>query len=69
MVWGRGVARGADLYDLNAGTRARPASSRPTYAGRQPIRNMEVANLTADLLDLPTVPGSIADTAQNLSVR
>ncbi len=69
MVWGRGVARGADLYDLNTSDRRRPATRRPTYAGRQPIRNLEVANVVADLLDLPTVPGSIANTAQDLTVR
>jgi len=69
MVWGRGVARGADLYDLNTGVRARPALRRPTYAGTQPIRNAEVANLAADLLDLPVVPGSLLDASQDLDVR
>ena len=69
MVWGRGVARGADLYDLNTEDRARPAWHRPTYAGRQPIRNMELANVVADLLDLNSVPGSIANTGQGLDVN
>jgi predicted AlkP superfamily pyrophosphatase or phosphodiesterase len=69
MVWGRGVTRGADLYDLNTGSRARPALRRPTYAGTQPIRNAEVANLAADLLDLPVVPGSLLDASQDLTVR
>jgi hypothetical protein len=69
MVWGVGVPRGADLYTLNADVRSRPGTGRPTYAGRQPIRNGEVANLTADLLDLPRVPGSAFDTRQDLRVR
>ena len=69
MVWGIGVARGADLYSLNPGDRRDPGSGRPTYAGLQPIRNAEVANLVLDLLDLPSVPGSTTNTRQGLSVR
>lgn len=69
MAWGVGVARNADLYALNAGSRKRPGVGRPTYAGRQPIRNAEVANLAVDLLDLPSVPGSVFDRGQRLSLR
>lgn len=59
LAWGVGVARGADLYTLNADRRERPDTRRTTYAGTQPIRNGEVANLVTDLLDLPDVPGSV----------
>lgn len=59
VVWGVGVARGTDLYALNAGRRENPGTRRTTYAGTQPIRNGEVANLVTDLLDLPDVPGSV----------
>ena len=69
MVWGVGVARGADLYDLNAGDRREPGTSRPGYGGVQPVRNGELANLALDLLDLPRVPGSWFDARQDLSVR
>ena len=69
MVWGVAVAKGADLYALNADDRRRPGTSRPSYAGRQPIRNGEVANLVLDLLDLPSVVGSTFNTRRTLSVR
>jgi predicted AlkP superfamily pyrophosphatase or phosphodiesterase len=59
LAWGVGVARGADLYALNAGRRERPGTRRTSYAGTQPIRTGEVANLVTDLLDLPDVPGSV----------
>lgn len=62
LAWGAGVAKGADLYDLNAGTRADPGRTRPTYAGTQPVRNADVANLVAHLLGLPPVPGSTLGT-------
>jgi predicted AlkP superfamily pyrophosphatase or phosphodiesterase len=57
MAWGPGVAKGADLYALNPDF-ARPGRRRPGYAGAQPIRNGDVANLVTDELDLPVVPGS-----------
>jgi hypothetical protein len=61
MVWGPGVAAGRNLHSLNADFRS-PAGTRPTYAGKQPIRNGDVANLATDVLDLPRVPGSEHDT-------
>jgi hypothetical protein len=68
MAWGVGVARGADLYALNPRIRRAPGAGRPTYDVRQPVRNGEVANLVADLLDLPPVPGSTFDAKQRLRV-
>lgn len=68
LVWGASVARGADLYGLNS-DRQRPADRRTTYVGRQPVRNGEVANLAADLLDLPAVPGSRLDARRDLDVH
>ena len=58
VVWGPGVAQGADLYDLNTDRRRRPGTTRPSYDGEQPVRNGEVANVVTGLLGLPDVPGS-----------
>ena len=58
-AWGAAVAAGADLYELNAGVRPNPASSRPDYgASVQPVRNGDVANAALGLLGLPVVAGS-----------
>jgi hypothetical protein len=68
LVWGRGMAAGADLYALNP-SYADPDTSRPTYAApAQPVRNSAAANLAMDLLDLPKVPGSQVDTTFSLRV-
>jgi predicted AlkP superfamily pyrophosphatase or phosphodiesterase len=58
VAWGAGVARGAGLYALNEGRRADPGTRRTSYAGTQPVRNGEVANVVTGLLGLPPVPGS-----------
>ena len=68
VVWGPGVAAGADLYDLNPLGRLDPGVTRPGYAVVQPVRNGELANLATDLLDLPAVPGSRFDQAHDLNV-
>jgi len=69
FVWGPGVAAGADLYTLNAGTR-RVASSYPmtTYGGMQPIRNAEANNLALQVLGLGPIPGSTFNYAQELKI-
>ena len=67
VVWGAGIPAG-DLYDLNADYE-NPGRGRPTYAGAQPVRNADVANLSTDLLGLGAVPGSELDAAQDLDVR
>lgn len=64
MVWGPGVARGADLYALNP-ARTDPKRSRTTYA-EAPVRNADVANLALDLLELSAVPGSELNASQDL---
>jgi hypothetical protein len=66
LVWGPGVAED-DLYDLNPGFRD-PGAERPSYAGKQPVRNGDVANLTATLLGLDAVSGSSLDSSQALRV-
>lgn len=66
LVWGAGVAHG-DLYATNQAFRD-PHGRRPAYAGRQPVRNGDVANLALDLLGLGPVPGSELDHDQDLTV-
>jgi len=69
MVWGVGVANGKSLYGLNRNDRRNPGTRRLSYAGREPVRNGEVANLAMDLLDMPSVPGSMFNRRQTLTVR
>jgi hypothetical protein len=66
LVWGHGVAR-ASLYTLNPAY-AYPRSARPSYRGRQPIRNGDVANLVTSSLRIPAVPGSRFNSRQRLNV-
>jgi hypothetical protein len=68
VAWGAGVAPGADLYDLNPDYRD-PGRRPTTYAGVQPIRNGDVANLVTDLLGLGPVRGSEFDHNQDLDLR
>jgi predicted AlkP superfamily pyrophosphatase or phosphodiesterase len=68
LVWGPGVAAGADLYDLNP-TYADPGRRRIGYgAERQPVRNGDVANLVLDMLGLPAIPHSELNAEQDLEV-
>jgi Type I phosphodiesterase / nucleotide pyrophosphatase len=68
LVRGPGVPAGADLYALNP-TYADPGSIQPSYdVERQPVRNGALANLSLDLLGLPSVPGSEHDVEQDLEV-
>ena len=66
LVWGAGVEHG-DLYATNPTFRD-PRGRRPAYAGRQPVRNGDVANLALDLLGLGPVRGSGIDPEQTLAV-
>lgn len=69
FVWGAGVPRRADLYDLNPDY-ADPGKSRPDYEeSRQPVRNQIAANLALDLLGLPAVKDSEFNADQTLDVH
>lgn len=68
MVWGAGVGNG-DLYALND-TYQDPGTSRPGMKRpKQPIRNADLGNLSADLLGLDAIPDSQMDAEQQLAVR
>lgn len=68
FVWGRGVAKGADLYALNRHYK-NPGAGRPRYtADRDPIRNTYAANLVTKLLGMPPVNGSNMDSGQTMTV-
>jgi hypothetical protein len=68
LVWGAGVAEGADLYEINP-TYADPGKARVGYAAAlQPVRNGDVGNLVLDVLGLPPIPNSEHDYAQDLEV-
>lgn len=56
-VWGPGIAA-ADLYDINPGYRD-PHRKRTRLAGRQPVRNGDVANVVLGLVGAGPVPGSL----------
>lgn len=66
LAWGPGVEQG-DLYAMNP-SYENPGRTRPDLAGRQPVRNGDVANLVTDLLGLGPVPGSRFDATQQLRV-
>jgi predicted AlkP superfamily pyrophosphatase or phosphodiesterase len=68
IVAGPKIKAGTDLYDLNPDYRD-PGASRPSYAGEQPVRNGNVADLSTQLLGLPTVPGSVFGVREQLDVR
>lgn len=57
LVWGPGVSRG-DLYSMNSWY-ADPGTERVLFDGTQPVRNGDLANLSAHLLGLRRVRGSL----------
>jgi predicted AlkP superfamily pyrophosphatase or phosphodiesterase len=67
VVWGPGVDRG-DLYAMSP-RYDDPGRSRPGFRGAQPVRNGDLANLSADLLGLRAVPGSRWGADQRLRWR
>lgn len=66
VVWGPGITPG-DLYVRNPDYRD-PGTRQPGYAGPQPVRNGDVANLVTDLLGIDPVPGSRLNADQDLDV-
>jgi predicted AlkP superfamily pyrophosphatase or phosphodiesterase len=68
LMWGRGVARGADLYELSPSL-ADPGDARVGYDGPQPVRNGFVANAAAELLGVPVVRESELNADSELDWR
>lgn len=58
IVWGPQVPAGADLYVLNSSRRTDPGTARIGYTGRQPIRNLDAADLVLSIFGLPALPGT-----------
>lgn len=68
LAWGAQVEPGADLYDLNPDDRSDPGEQRASPPAA-PIHNAEVANVAADLLGLPPVPGSVYNAGLDLDLE
>jgi hypothetical protein len=66
MVWGPGVAAGRGLSALNPTVRS-AGDLRPTYTGKQPVRNGDLANLVTDVLDLRWIRGSELNIPRTLN--
>jgi hypothetical protein len=59
LVWGAGIAEGADLYELNDGPFANPGEGRPDFTTpAPPIRNGNTGNLSLNLLGLDAIKGT-----------
>lgn len=63
IIYGPGISKDADLYELNKDDRVNPGVERN---GVKSIRTGEVANTALDLLGLSSVPGSEYNTKQDL---
>ncbi len=68
MVWGKGVAKGVELYAINPARKDPGVNQVPYSAEGQPIRNGDAGNLILSLLDLPAIPGSTINKHQDLIV-
>ncbi len=59
FAWGKDVKVGSDLYKINAPSYQDPGKKQVSYrSAQQPIRNCDIANLSARLLSAPPVKGS-----------
>jgi hypothetical protein len=66
-VWGPSIAAGMDLYLLNGGSHQDPSVLRVANdATSQPIRNMDLGNLSLDLLGLTAIPDSTFNQSLDL---
>lgn len=69
LAWGPGIAARADLYAVNGAARRNPGTSRPSYVGTQPVRNLDAADLVLSLLGLKPLPGTLPGGRAVLRVR
>jgi len=55
---------------MNSNSRTDPGTSRPDYSEEAPVpvRNGDAGNLAAMLLGLPSIDGSMINSAQDLKV-
>lgn len=68
IVWGNGVAKNADLYQLNRDIRRNPKGRGYYQKQFGPIRNSDLANLSLQILSLPAIPSSSIGAKQNLKL-
>lgn len=70
LVWGPGVAAGAELYKINPTSRKDPGKIAPRYGddALPPVRNGDAGNLAMKLLGLPPIEGSTINAKQDLKV-
>ncbi|MBF0490311.1 MAG: alkaline phosphatase family protein [Candidatus Omnitrophica bacterium] len=70
IIWGKAVAKGADLYKINADRRRDPLEQRIPYDQKdQPIRNGDAANVALSVLGLPSVEGSTIGNEKPLKIH
>lgn len=69
LVWGPGVPAGVDLYAVNKEGRTDPGTKRIDYAGPQPIRNLDAADLVLSILGVPALPSTQPESVPTLRHR
>lgn len=69
IIWGKGVARGVDLYKINTAIRQDPLDKQLSFdVAGQPIRNADAANLALSFLGLTPIQGSTVGNPEVINV-